>query len=219
MTYPLNNLPKALLLLFLAFALTSCGSKSEETSNDEEEVSETSDADDGEEKMASTNADEDVPESFGDPIDFNDYIIEQQTKIMRLVLELSNSDAMATDMKKARKMLAKIDEQTHRSIDNLNAVEPYEGGEDLLKAAKDLFRFYGEDMIDSYKELMDIAEKGRENITDADIESIDQIVAEITEKEKGLDNAFASAQQAFARQHGFRIQRSELQDEIDQMGN
>ncbi len=163
------------------------------------------------------NAEDSGKRTFSSAIAFNDFIVEEQNKIIKVMLAFSNHETAMSDKKLGNKMIDDIVETTEGALEALDGIEPYDKGEDLLKAAKDLFQFY-HDMADKdYREMVDIISKG-EDMTDADLARIDEIALEVEKREVPLDNAFAKAQMAFAKANNMQIRENEMQGEIDQLG-
>ena len=152
--------------------------------------------------------------TFSSAIAFNDFIVDEQNKIIKVMLAFSNHETAMSDKALGNEMIDDIVKTTEEAIEALDGVEPYEEGETLLKSAKALFQFY-HDMADKdYREMVDIISKG-EDMTDADLARIDEIALDVEKREVPLDNAFADAQAAFAKHYGMQIRKNEMQDEID----
>lgn len=150
------------------------------------------------------------------PVEYNNKIIDEQTKIMKLVLQFGNNES--DDLGAMEEIRLKLVAQAEKSLETVKKMPAYDGSTRMRDAAASLFGLYLEAGKIYYKEMLDIVAKG-ENITEADLLRIEEIDKELTSKEEKLDNEFQKAQQEFARKHNFAIEENPLQDDIDNMGN
>lgn len=146
------------------------------------------------------------------PLEYNNQIISEQTKIMNLILEFGRNNSQDVTVIEGIRM--KIVDQAEKSIKIVEGMSGYDGSTRMKDAAVALFKLYLEASKNSYKEMIGIIEKG-ENITTEDVERIQQLQMELTEKEKPLDAEFQGAQKEFASKHKLMIQENPLQQEID----
>lgn len=153
-------------------------------------------------------------ESKQDAIDYNDKIIGEQTKIITLTMEMVK--AMDSDIEKCKELRAQIEKQCDESIKVIDAMEPFAGNTKLKSAGLDLFKFYKKTYSTDYKTMFEILDKGAD-ITPEDVTEIQDMQTRVSTEEMKLDMAFKTAQQDFAKEHGFQIAPSELQKEIDNM--
>lgn len=149
------------------------------------------------------------------PLEYNNQIISEQTKIMNLILEFGRNNSQDPNVIDGIRM--KIVDQSEKSIKIVKAMAGYDGSTRMRDAAIALFTLYLDASKTSYKEMIDILKKGN-NITVQDVERIQQIQMELTEKEKPLDAEFQGAQKEFATKHKLMIQDNPLQQEINDMG-
>ncbi|MGV3630415.1 MAG: LIC11966 family surface protein [Bacteroidota bacterium] len=149
------------------------------------------------------------------PLEYNNQIISEQTKIMNLILEFGRNNSQ--DVNVIDGIRLKIVDQAEKSLKVVKAMEGYDGSTRMKEAAVALFSLYHDASKTSYKEMIDILKKG-EDISVEDVERIQQIQMELTEKEKPLDAEFQAAQKEFATKHKLMIQDNPLQQEIDNMG-
>jgi hypothetical protein len=148
------------------------------------------------------------------PVEYNDAIIGEQTKIYKIMLRMA--DYFSKDLKKADKVRLELVDQCQKSIDFLKKLPAYEGDKDFRDAGVALFTFYKEISEKEYKEIIDILKK--EQIEPADVEVLRKLEEQITKREKPLDDAFQAAQQAFAKKHNLSLYENEIQKEIDKLG-
>lgn len=147
-----------------------------------------------------------------DAIKYNDKIINEQSKIIKLTLDMVAM--MDKDLEKSKQLREDIVKQCVSSVKVIEDMEPFDGDGKLRAAGLDLFNFYKKVYSNEYKTMFDILDKG-ENITEEDITVIQDMQTSVTLEESKLDAAFKKAQQDFAKKYGFEIAPSELQDDID----
>lgn len=152
------------------------------------------------------------------PVQYNDSIVGIQGKIIKAILDLSATfetrnpaemDAKYNTLKKV------IDE----AIGNVTKMEEFDGSTELRDAAKELFEFYKSVVGKEYAEMITILKKKDTDVTEADVKRIDEISADISKREKVLDEKFAAAQEKFAKDHNIQIKENDLQKDINKMGN
>ena len=74
--------------------------------------------------------------------------------------------------------------------------------------------FYKKVFQDDYMDILDIRKKG-ENVTDADISDMNDIVEKISKDEEEYDKAFHKAQKDFAEKNNMKLKENEMQKDID----
>lgn len=145
-------------------------------------------------------------------IEFNDMIVEEQTKIGQRIIDFNTAveNSAPTDLP-----LQLTLDQTKASIAVVEKLS-WQDGAALKKSALELFKFYQSIVANEYVEMVKIVEKPE--LVDADITRINELLASITDREAVLDADFAAQQEAFAKLNGFTLERNELQDELDGLG-
>lgn len=147
-------------------------------------------------------------------VEYNDFIVNHQNSI---ITEMMNWLKFEDDNLVSE--LEKVVELTQDAIKEIDEKKPYPGGEDLKKAALDLFKYYERTLGGAF---MEVAERFEEANGDLDMDAaieIQTMIMEATADEAKYDAAFASAQQSFASANNMDIRRNELQDQIDALGN
>lgn len=147
-----------------------------------------------------------------DAIKYNDKIINEQSKVIKLTLDMVAM--MDKDLEKSKKLREDIVKQTEASIKVIEDMEPFDNNGKLRDAGLALFSFYKKVYSTEYKTMFEILDKGA-NITEEDIAVIQDMQTSVTMEESKVDAAFKEAQQEFAKKYGFEIAPSELQDDID----
>lgn len=148
------------------------------------------------------------------PIQYNDKIVGEQNKIIEKILAFSNN--ASEDFAVMDKSRLEAVEQCKSSIKIVEAMKDYEGNTQLRDAAVNLFKFYQQISEESFKEMTDIIKKGAD-ITQDDLNRLEEIQAEMDGKEGTLDAALAKAQDDFSAKYNFSLKRNDVQDQIDEM--
>lgn len=150
------------------------------------------------------------------PTAYNDSIVAHQTLIARLMIDMANA---GDDIQKAQELRQKAAAQAEASIKAIENLGPYQDDRKLLDAALNLFNFYKDICNNEFKELYDLANNTINGDDSTSLKKMMEINERIAEKEKPLDEAFASAQKEFAEKHKVKIEENALQKEIDALGN
>lgn len=146
------------------------------------------------------------------PVEYNDAIVGEQTKITEKFLVLMNQ--VESDLDQCEPLRFDIIKQCDESISIVSAMSDYNGSTRMRDAALALFHFYKEINMNEYKEMLDILKKGEEMTLD-DVTRLSELEQQITSRETGLDAEFQNAQQEFAMQNNIQIRENNLQKEID----
>lgn len=154
--------------------------------------------------------------AYTSPVDYNNTIIEAQQDIIRELMAFGNYFNTTDESAGLEKVRQNIITACDSSIKKVSALKDYDGNTRLRDAALDLFRFYKEIAKNEYKEMQDIM-SDLDNMTDEQLDRLDELSEEIGTKEEKLDAELQAAQTEFADKHNFSIYRNELQDEIDAM--
>jgi hypothetical protein len=151
---------------------------------------------------------------YESPTAYNDFIVNRQTVIIKNVLALS--DITDDKLDEGMALMKRTVDTIGFMIGELKAMPPYGKDSTLRDAAIDLFGFYQRIFGKDYQEILQIRKDGGTQ-TEEGIARITEIVDNVSKEEKVLDAKFASAQQAFAKEHKMRIQENTMQDKIDQI--
>lgn len=148
------------------------------------------------------------------PVEYNDAIIGEQTKISKVMLDMANY--FGSDLTKSEALRGDLVKQCEASVKVLKDLPDYKGKTDFRDAGVALFTFYKEISEKEYKEMIEILAKPEIEL--ADIERLTVLEKEIGAREQPLDAAFQTAQQAFAKEHNLSLYENEIQKDIDQLG-
>jgi hypothetical protein len=145
-------------------------------------------------------------------LDYNNTIVDEQLKIMEKFMTFIELDAENLDEMDAARL--EIVAQCKISITEVEKLPAFEGDPTFRDTALQLFRFYKRSSEISYKEMIDILRKG-EMMTEEDQYRLVTINEEVTYDEVDLDNKLSIAQDAFSKKYNFKLEKPEIQDEID----
>lgn len=148
------------------------------------------------------------------PIEYNDKIVAEQNKIIKVVFDYV--DAVSVDSDKAEKSRLIMVEQCKSSLKVVESMDDYEGNVRLRDAGIDLFKFYLTLAEESFKEIAEINSKGEE-ITMEDLERLEVLESEMDKKESKLDNELSAAQEEFAKKYNFQLGENKYQKEVDDL--
>ncbi|MCB0820097.1 MAG: hypothetical protein KDC13_05710 [Bacteroidetes bacterium] len=146
-------------------------------------------------------------------IEYNDAIVGLQARIieeMLVVLNLEGKDPVA-DLKHLTSTVKTCREE-------LKALQVFEGGEDLKQAADELFSFYQRACEKPWLKAFEIYVSANREMDETQSKEFLALLEEGSSGEEKYDNAFAAAQEGFARRYGFAIIDNELQGKIDDAG-
>lgn len=142
-----------------------------------------------------------------DAVEYNDKIVNEQTKIGEAILAFSNNPNNFS--------LSLIKEQAEKSQDVLKQMKPFEGNKQFLAAAKALFKFYADITNKEYKKILEIIED-KDKYSPSDITAkINELSNSISKREVPLDKAFEDAQVEFAKKYNFSLRKNDFSDKIE----
>ncbi|WP_129019507.1 LIC11966 family surface protein [Edaphocola flava] len=148
--------------------------------------------------------------------DYNNKIVEEQSKIIKSVFELVNvmqtSDSLHAQQKRAE-LVTIVD----AAIKNAHTLS-YSGDDKGLKASyQKLLQFYKKTMSEDYTEI--IAISFNKNAKASDAQRVQEKVDAISTAESAVDKEFQDAQMAFAKAHDMKVQENELQQQINKINS
>ena len=127
--------------------------------------------------------------------EYNDYIVGRQTKLVERVMDFVK--VSQTDLDAAEVLLDTCVKEAHQMANEIKGMSPFKNDSTLRDAAVSIFGFYEKIFDKDYRDLIHL--KKEQDGTSMEIENrIREIVTKVTEEEKGFDNRFRTAQQAFA---------------------
>jgi len=141
---------------------------------------------------------------FKTAVQYNDFIIGEQSKVVNLFKEYTNVLQSETSSEDADKSLKKCTEGMKKSIDTLSKAGGYNGNEEFVNAGKKLFEFYVKTINDEYGQIRKLQNKSKK-ISEADQKGIEQIAEKIANDETPIHSAFLKAQEDFAKKNNIQL--------------
>ncbi len=150
-------------------------------------------------------------------IEYNDYIANRQTNLVKKVIELTK--LMGVNLDSAEVKLNKAVSEAEEMIVEIKGMPPYKGDSALRDAAIRSFSFYKNVFENDYLNVINIYKKGEENLTQEDVTEVNRIVAKISQEEEALDKSFHNAQKDYAEKNKIKLIENKMQKEVEKMGN
>lgn len=150
-------------------------------------------------------------------IEYNDYIANRQTSLVKKVLELTK--VMSVNLDTAEVKLKQAVSEAEEMIVEIKGMPPYKGDSALRDAAIKSFSFYKNIFENDYIDVINIYKKGEENLTREDVTEVNRIVAKISQEEAILDKSFQNAQKTYAEKNKIKLVENKMQQEVEKMGN
>jgi hypothetical protein len=143
------------------------------------------------------------------PADYNNFVVDQQNAIgAELKVFISVITDPASEQSEAMDELTTLSGVIDQSVKRLELLKPIDPDFDLKSSALSLFGFYKRTMTTTYVEVVN---ELYAEVPDAD--KLNQYLATITEEEAVYDNAFQSAQSAFADHYNITLEENDLMKE------
>lgn len=150
--------------------------------------------------------------TYKSAVQYNDYIVSRQSKLMQNVLNFSKAAEINLDS--AEKMLVKYSIETATTVEEIKGMPAYKGDTSLRNAAARSFNFYKDVFQNDYTGIITIRKKGDE-MTSEDIEKMKNIADKITREEEGFDKSFHNAQKNFADKNNMKLMENEMQKKFE----
>ncbi|HMK27176.1 MAG TPA: hypothetical protein VK483_14185 [Chitinophagaceae bacterium] len=150
--------------------------------------------------------------TYKSAVQYNDYIVGRQTKLMQHILDFSKAANNSLDS--AEKMLAEYINETAQTVEDIKGMPAYKGDTSLRDAAARSFSFYKNVFQNDYTRIIQIRKKGEE-MTNEDVEEMQRIVDKITREEEGFDKSFHNAQKRFADKNNMKLAENEMQKKFE----
>lgn len=150
-------------------------------------------------------------QTITDPVEYNDYFVNNQNKIGDELLKLIGMfDNLPEDKAIVNAQLKKVIAECDNAIAAVKSIKPIANEFNLRSASQDLFVFYKTTMSTDYPQLID------ELYNPApDMEKLTAILLKVQDGEAIVDEKFQKAQQEFATFHKIELEENELQEQFD----
>jgi hypothetical protein len=143
---------------------------------------------------------------FKTPVEYNDYIISRQLKIVGLINQFATASNVNIDS--ANAVLQRSSVMAGEYLADVNGLTSYNGETTFKNAAVNSFAFYKRIFEQEYKELLAINAKG-DGVDENDRERAIAITQAISAEEAELDKRFINAQKDFAQKNKLELDGSE----------
>ena len=140
---------------------------------------------------------------FYNPIEYNDFVVDHQNAIIRHMVNLTQAFDNGTEQE-IRMQYKSLKSRSDSSLHMIKQLSDYEGDSVLKTAAVDLLKFYNQVFHKQYKDMIEIFLKG-EAASDAEIETLNQHVIYIRNREDALNKKLNAAQANFAKKFQFEF--------------
>jgi hypothetical protein len=150
--------------------------------------------------------------TYKSAVQYNDYIVGRQTKLMQQILDFSK--AADKNIDSAEKMLNKSVDATAVMAEEIKSMPAYKGDSSMRDAAAKSFGFYKNVFQNDYSRIIQIRKKGV-NMTSEDITEMRDIVDKITREEEGFDKSFHNAQKSFADKNNMKLMENDMQKKFN----
>jgi hypothetical protein len=153
-------------------------------------------------------------QTFGDALQYNDYIVSQQNLIGEKLIAFNNQFSIENVTKEVvQQYYNELLDTTRVVVARMHNLEAFQGDNQLLKAATALMEFYQQTVEGAYMQIINIYFDPGFN--DQSIETLQNLLNKVTADESVLDSQFQESQSAFAEKYGFTLSENELQEQLD----
>jgi hypothetical protein len=141
--------------------------------------------------------------SFKTAVEYNNYIVALQTKVGESISNFSKA-VESMDLSRSTTLRENIVAVANDGLVKLKSLPAYKGNSSFKNASIRLFEFYKSCAQTEYKELVSLILGDQQKLA-VSTERVNQLVAEITNKEKKLDESYLSEQKQFAKDNDFGL--------------
>ena len=149
--------------------------------------------------------------TYHNPVEYNDYIVNRQSKLMQNILLFGKVANESIDSAEA--LMRESVNQAGVMIHEIEGMPAYQGDSVLRNAAIRSFSFYKRVFGDEYMQVLEIRRKGDAATTD-DIDRINDIVKRIGDEEETFDHEFKQAQEQFAKRFHMRLRENPMAPDV-----
>lgn len=128
-------------------------------------------------------------------IEYNNHIIAEQDKLVKQLVELTNSFERR-DKKEMKEKLADFRTQARLAIKRMKRMDAMIDDPGMKETAMKLFRFYSNSSKEELRDIVSLLSKSK--IVKDDIDKVNELNARIIKKEKSLNSELSDAQRKFA---------------------
>ncbi len=151
------------------------------------------------------------------PVEYNDSIIGFQERVIRKVLEFSQTFQNLSPSQKESKVNDILNE-INNSIENLRNLGGFFGNVKLNDACLNWLNFYKSAFNNEYKEIIQIATKPPNEITEKDIIRMDDLQKKVAKRELEIHKEFSDVQKEFYQQFDIKGKENKLDKQVEDIG-
>ncbi len=154
--------------------------------------------------------------TYNTPVEYNDYIINKQTGIVKNILVFG--ETLAPDPKGILEKLPGFATDAEAAINDVKGMPAYDGNTEMRDEAVKLFSFYVDIFKNEYRQMAELSVALDGKPANAEqTEQFNAFVAQVTKKEEPLDKSFQKAQRDFAKKHNMRIYETDIQKQMNNL--
>ena len=144
------------------------------------------------------------PTRFNNAVEYNDFIVRQQTKVGEAIKEFITVFTDTNDSTKIQESRNQIAIEADSAVARVKRLVSFQGDTAFKQSSIRLYRFYASIARVEYDQIVRVSYNKSKKAEDIQKE-IGAIVQDITEREKKVDADFVQAQKAFAAKHQFTL--------------
>lgn len=160
----------------------------------------------------SSSSKENNEETFKSAVEYNDYIINYQSKIINHILAVGGM--MEKNLDSAEAMLLEGVLITDSALADVKAMPALNGDTLFRNKAVANFKFYRKLFTTDYRKIISINKKD-EGATSKDFEMLQSIQMALKKEEAKLDKGLSNAQADFAKKNKMPLLDNEVQKKLD----
>lgn len=151
--------------------------------------------------------------SFDNPADYNNHVVEEQNIVMRKSIDYTMQTVHSDDENANNSMRLEVLKQIDQSIGELKNTAAYKNDAKLRDESIDVLTLYKEAFTTEFQEVNSLKKKSQDSY-----EAMEKYFKAQDRAENKLSNAskkFAKAQLDFASKYKLTMEKSSMQDELD----
>lgn len=147
-------------------------------------------------------------------VQYNNYIVERQNKIIQQIMQFVRvSD---TNLDSASALLDLVLNDVSLFREDISGMPAYKKDTAMRNSAVALFSFYADIFKNDYKQIIALRQRG-ELMTEEDLQQINEIVHNISQREQQYDKQFQQAQKNFAKKNNMTLSENKMQKQLEEM--
>lgn len=140
--------------------------------------------------------------TYKDPVQYNDYIVEKQDQVIKLVEKFGTESNAGAD--KANAFIAEATAKIDKMITDVEGMPEWKSNSDMREKAVAMFKYYRSIFAVSYKRLIAISADGE--VTPEEETEQQDIIKKISTDGGPVEDAFLAAQKDFAKKNNMKLE-------------